>query len=318
MYKVLLWFTAITVTAGFYSPRVEATGAETITTHSVTAPQALSAPLLLFPVADSALSTRKVRCTWTRVSGADRYRVQMSSDTLFSSTIRDTTLSDTSRYFWMPGYGQYYWRVSAESQTDMSEWSELRKMNVPSSVPPVKLLGPACGSVSALLPVELSWSAAGGAYQYFIVVARDSLLKNVVVDTALMSWYTKCSMPELAPNSRYYWCVYSRGVEYGGEPSDTCGFVTTTTSGFNSFAEPGIPSCAIIANTIRARIPTIEGSSEYSLVDICGIQLQHGIADIRNSVCAIVLEQIPAAGIYFLCMENKYRKQRTVLYVCVR
>ncbi|MFM2133367.1 MAG: hypothetical protein RL156_648, partial [Bacteroidota bacterium] len=312
MYKVLVWFAAVTIAAGFYGPRVEAADAETITTRGVTAPQVLSAPLLLFPAADSTLSTRKVRCIWTRVSGADRYRVQMSSDAFFSSTIRDTTLSDTSRYFWMPGYGLYYWRVRAESQTDVSEWSELRNMNVPSSVPPAKLLSPACGSVSAVQPVELSWSAAGSAHEYFIVVARDSLLKNVVADTALLSWYTKCSMPELAPNSRYYWCVYSRGVEYGGEPSDTCVF---TTAGVSATSDPAEEShCRVVSEKglvyflvhCSATFPQCQVS--YRIVSLSGNEVHRGTAEIAEGHFATVIPRSISAGFYLMYAEIKENK----------
>lgn len=194
-------------------------------------PARLEPPRLIVPKNDSQMTTRKVGCRWTRADGATRYRLQMSTDSSFVTAFRDTVLVDTARYLWMPGFGTYYWRVRGESAADTGSWSQIWRMNVPSSVPPAALLYPSCNATSVSMPVELRWKDMGSAYQFFLIVARDRLLKDVVLDTSMMGWNQRCLLSSLLPNTTYHWCVYGRGVEFGGEPSDTCSFTTGTVSG---------------------------------------------------------------------------------------
>ncbi|MFM7774439.1 MAG: hypothetical protein ACKO9V_06295 [Candidatus Kapaibacterium sp.] len=190
----------------------------------------LASPTLVFPRYDSTLTTRKVRCVWSSVAGAAAYRVVMSMDSSFATVVRDTVLADTVRFFWMPGFGRYHWRVRAESSADTGAWSVVWRMNVPSSVPPARLLAPSCDTVNVTLPVRLAWKDMGSAYQFFVVVARDPLLRDIVADTSLPGWTQAWVPTGLLPDTEYHWCVYGRGVEFGGEASDTCTFVTGSIS----------------------------------------------------------------------------------------
>ncbi len=93
-------------------------------TTIVTAP--VTAPVLLAPPNGSTGISGTPTLDWNNVFGASRYRVQISSDSLFSGTHLDSTL--TLSNITVPGgilvsNHLYYWRVRAENEGGFSQWS---------------------------------------------------------------------------------------------------------------------------------------------------------------------------------------------------
>ncbi|MBS1536707.1 MAG: T9SS type A sorting domain-containing protein [Bacteroidetes bacterium] len=90
-------------------------------------PQKPEMPMLLSPAKDTigVLQTRNV--VWNLVSGAETYRVQLSKDSTFASTIVDQAgiIGNSSTYSGLAQNTRYFWRVNATNTVGTSPWSEV-------------------------------------------------------------------------------------------------------------------------------------------------------------------------------------------------
>jgi hypothetical protein len=87
-----------------------------------------TAPTLALP-ADSATGVSlSGTLVWNVVSGADSYRVQLSTNAAFSTTlIDDSTVTVNSKPFGpLAANTRHYWRVNAKNAVGMSAWSNSR------------------------------------------------------------------------------------------------------------------------------------------------------------------------------------------------
>jgi hypothetical protein len=73
-------------------------------------------PVISFPIMDT-ITANPIPLTWNTVETGDSYRVQVSTDSTFTSVLKDTTTSNTVYDLINANVGQYYyWRVRAIDQ----------------------------------------------------------------------------------------------------------------------------------------------------------------------------------------------------------
>jgi len=87
-------------------------------------PPGLTAPTLVSPSNGAPNVPRTVTLTWSAVSGATSYRVQVSTSSGFGTLVSDQTVTGTSAV--VAGLGSrvtYFWRVNATDGTSTSPWS---------------------------------------------------------------------------------------------------------------------------------------------------------------------------------------------------
>ncbi|MBI1805344.1 MAG: T9SS type A sorting domain-containing protein [Ignavibacteria bacterium] len=159
-------------------------------------------PMLLAPPDMSIIELSPALFRWTASTGADFYRLQVSTDSLFSTIIaEDSTLTDTSLLVSpLINNTTYYWRVRARNAADNSAWSAVQRftfvipshwkmISVPLKVPDA--------SKATLFPTALSPAFAydgGSGYSvkdtlvngigYWIRFGAD-LTMNIVGDSIL-------------------------------------------------------------------------------------------------------------------------------------
>jgi len=77
-------------------------------------------------------SDGQVSLTWTTVSGAARYHLQLSDRPLFNRTMLDMALLETSTIDLPPlAAGDYYWRVAAlDGKHQPGQWSDVRRFRL--------------------------------------------------------------------------------------------------------------------------------------------------------------------------------------------
>ncbi|NLP12435.1 T9SS type A sorting domain-containing protein [bacterium] len=81
-------------------------------------------PKLLLPSDEAKDVLLSPRLNWKPTSGADIYRLQVSTDFTFASILLDSTLSDTTCQLQkLAPETSYYWRVSAANAAGSSPWS---------------------------------------------------------------------------------------------------------------------------------------------------------------------------------------------------
>ena len=178
---------------------------------------ALTAPVLLDPGPGASVEALPA-FSWSPVPGADSYEFQVAADQNFNSpvlgrgegsfTTRNTraTLKKT-----LPN-GRYWWRVRATTKSGAaSPWSTPRSLTkawtqVPSSH------SPASGYPFTFpgAPISLGWAPVPYAASYFLTLASDPALANVVINNGAPqeTWATNYVPAfNLLPSGTYFWNV---------------------------------------------------------------------------------------------------------------
>ena len=150
---------------------------------------ALTAPVLLDPGPGASVEALPA-FSWSPVPGAYAYEFQVAADQNFNAPVlgrgegsfatRNTraTLKKT-----LPN-GRYWWRVRATTKSgDVSPWSNPRSLikawtAVPSSQSP----GPGYPFTFPGAPISLGWAPVPYAASYFVSLASDPALANVVIN----------------------------------------------------------------------------------------------------------------------------------------
>jgi len=165
---------------------------------------------------------------WRITERAVTYRVQLSTDSLFGSTlVDDSTLVDTLKQVGpLTNSTRYFWRVNAKNDGGTSAYSTVRRFTtIPPPPAPPTLLTPENGAFNVTIPDTFTWQAATGFAFHTLQIATDSMFENVVFsDTALFG--TSRIVGDLSNATLYYWRMRSRNNSGTGNWSATWSFTT--------------------------------------------------------------------------------------------
>jgi S1-C subfamily serine protease len=168
-----------------------------------------AAPSLLTPANQSSVSAGPVTLTWTAVTNASAYRVQVLHGT--DQTQAATDITGTS-YVVPSGVlvaGAYSWQVGAYADSTWSDWSGAWMFTVQANAPSApRLLTPADQSVLDSNSVVLTWASVTDADSYRIQVLLDGT--EVHAASGLAS--TVYSVPSgVLGSDTYSWQVAAHG-----------------------------------------------------------------------------------------------------------
>ncbi len=173
-------------------------------------------PVLLSPAMGANADGPSQKLDWTDAKDAAGYRVQLSTDAAFGTTLVDTAVV-ASEYVpasaWPTGTA-YYWRVMAVNGVGDSGWTEPWSFTVPPPPGQVALTSPENGATLATLSPTLGWGAVTGAAGYELKYSQDAAIgwgvTTVAVPTAGYTVATSLPYPK-----SFYWKV--RALNGGGE-----------------------------------------------------------------------------------------------------
>jgi hypothetical protein len=207
--------------------------------------------------------------TWSRVIGADHYRLVVSIHPDFSTTYDGVTThynSYTPAVATSPDAypnGTYYWRVEARtSGGTVIATSAARSFT---KQEPLPLIAPADGATGLSVDPTFQWSQIVGADQYRLIVSIhpnfSTTYSGVTTD---YNSYTPdvATSPDAYPNGTYYWKVEAR----------TKGGTVIATSAARSFTKQELlPLVAPADGAALASNPTFQwsqivGANHYRLV----------------------------------------------------
>jgi hypothetical protein len=197
-------------------------------TTIVSAPQA---PLLVSPLNNANAQNCSLALVWNKSIAAESYRVQVSTDSLFSSLIiNDSTLIDSTRSVsGLSPLTYYWWRVNAKNIGGTGNYStawEFRTVGSPFSV---ILVSPANNAVNQPISLTCLWHRAteqtssfsiirrnneigdeidGVSNYWFDMVTDTTSLANLLRDTTLTD--TSKSVSGLGYTTKYYWRVKAK------------------------------------------------------------------------------------------------------------
>jgi hypothetical protein len=153
---------------------------------------------------------------WNVASSATSYRLQVSTDRVFSSiAVDDSTLTATSnRLSGLSNGTSYYWRVLATNSYGESDWSTVSLFTTIVAPPDrPKLSAPVNESSGISTDPMLCWDPSNRATSYRLQVSADSSFATIIFDKKEI---TGTFYPDsgLAVGTRYYWRV--RASNTGG------------------------------------------------------------------------------------------------------
>lgn len=171
-----------------------------------------NAPALISPENQATNIDNVSQLSWQSEPLATEYRVQISINSNFTSTITDAQgITETS--FTTPELQDlmtYYWRVAASNEEGESIWSEVRSFTTKETtvgVPTAPVhVSPVNGSADHSRILVLSWEEEALASTYKVQISLDSDFSTTVVNDQNISG-TNFTTPTLLSNTEYYWRV---------------------------------------------------------------------------------------------------------------
>ena len=166
----------------------------------------LVTPRLLSPPDNMRTFSADTTLRWTTVNGAQRYNIQIATDSLFTkAALRlDTVLSRDSYRFTMQANQSFYWRIRAISDVGNSAWTDKRTFIRVLTAP--TLLAPANQSINMPLTVQLRWSLPVKGLRYEIQLSRTLNFATILAEVKdLQDTSYTTVLPQ--NGAGYYWRV---------------------------------------------------------------------------------------------------------------
>jgi len=195
-----------------------------------------AAPLLLYPTNHNIGTPLSFTFSWTAVPGATSYRIQVSTNPNFTSTLINQVTGNQTQY--TIGFGilqnntTYYWRVNATNAGGTGAWSDVFDFTtLQSAPPPPSLIYPANNATTIPLTPTMQWSAVSSASSYRIQIALNNNFNPVVLDQTTPNNSFTVPSGFLIGNTNYYWRVAS--INAGGQGTYSAAWMFTTTQSLN-------------------------------------------------------------------------------------
>jgi hypothetical protein len=188
----------------------------------------IGAPVLTIPNNASTNVSITPTLTWSGVTGAVTYRVQLSTSSTFGTTIvDDSTLTATSKAVTgLSNSTAYYWRVNAKNASGTSAWSTVFNFYTTVLGSP-SLSSPANAAIitSSQTPT-LTWASVIGAATYRVQVSTALSFSSTLVDDSTLTTGTK-TLATLNYGT-YYWRVNAKNAGGAGAWSSSYSFTVAT------------------------------------------------------------------------------------------
>jgi hypothetical protein len=212
-----------------------------------------SAPTLISPFNGATNVSLTPTLSWNSVylnmAPATSYQVNISTDSLFSTVLYDTTITPTSftlRTGVLSNITSYYWKIRGINQGGNGSWSLIWKFTTIVPIPSAPtLVSPANGTIDLPVTPALDWSDVTYATTYRVQVSMDSLFGTTSFDSSGVS-ASQINVPsgKLTTNKKYYWRVNANNVAGTGNWSLVWNFTTI----------PNVPNSPILSQPANGAI----------------------------------------------------------------
>jgi len=174
------------------------------------------ATTLVSPANGSTNVSRTPMLVWRTTAWASSYRLQVSTDSTFSTTtFDDSTITDTSMQMGLLGSGvKYFWRVRAKNSGGIGAYAtKWNFTTINDAVPPPTpaLLSPPPDAVDQPTPLTLVWSKSNLAATYHLQISTDSTFATLDFDDSTLVDTFK-QMSALSYGTRYFWRANAKNV----------------------------------------------------------------------------------------------------------
>jgi len=258
------------------------------------------APSLISPNDGATGISPSPTLDWESSSGAETYRVQITTSSDFSSLAVDNSGLTSTQYSasGLSNGTTYYWRVNASNSAGSSNWSASRKFSTESSssttAPSAPTLNtPDDGATGVSTSPSLDWNSSTNADTYRLQLATTSDFSSLVTDSSGLT-STQYSASELSNGTTYYWKINASNSAGSSNWSSSRSFTTVESPSDNLPAPVQISPNDGASNT--AINPTIawnpvDGADYYvlhvgqpdSAVEVIDVQITDSKYDVPDS-----------------------------------
>ena len=186
------------------------------------------------------------KLTWHVSLGASRYRLQLSVDNTFKTTLVDAVgLLDTTYSYDGQGLSStVFWRVKAINDWFESDWSDVWNFTTVVAIPGKPgLIYPIANAKDQSRDITFKWTKVKDTDKYYIQLSKDEMFVQIVNSDSTITDTSK-TIAGLNNNTKYYWRIRARNISGYGAWSDVWNFTTVV-------AIPGKPGLIHpIANAI--------------------------------------------------------------------
>lgn len=263
-----------------------------------------AAPILVYPPNGAVAVPLNVTLDWNSSPGATSYRVQVSTNSGFTTTIVNQVTGSTTQYTIPSGVLQnnttYYWRVNATNAGGTSPWSTVWSFTTIQGVPPPPtLLLPTNGATGVSLTPLMDWTDVSGASSYRLQISTTNTFVTTVLDVVVTtgSQYNVQS-GTLLGNTQYYWRVASINAGGQGSYSTIFSFMTVQTFNLNLkvFLEGFYNGSTQVQDTIRVYLA--QSTSPFTFKDSSNIYLSSNGTGLMSFSKA-------ASGNYYIVVKHR-------------
>ncbi|MBM4176054.1 MAG: T9SS type A sorting domain-containing protein [Ignavibacteria bacterium] len=148
-------------------------------TYNLTGASVPSAPTLLSPANGSTNQSKTPTLSWDASSGATSYRLQVATDSLFSSIIfNDSTIATTSKQLpTLNANTKYFWRVNAKNSAGTSAYSTIWNFTTAAEIGWCNLQWPQSGTITQ-----------GGDYSVYAQIWIDGVTPGTGQGAGVSAW----------------------------------------------------------------------------------------------------------------------------------
>ncbi|MCB0702803.1 MAG: T9SS type A sorting domain-containing protein [Ignavibacteriae bacterium] len=181
-------------------------------------------PILVSPQDQSTKLEISQTLDWSDVLGADKYTVQLSDKSDFSSLILNKTITGTQESVNnLNHFTKYYWRVVAENNNKKGNWSNV--FNFKTNIEKSSLVSPPNNSINLNLSETLTWEDVPYADNYEVQIDTKNTFDspNLFVSTPTQN---RRSFDNLLNDTIYYWRTRIKANNEFGDWSEIWNFRT--------------------------------------------------------------------------------------------
>ncbi len=226
-----------------------------------------AAPTLVSPANDSLNTPVSLALSWSTVTNAASYAVQVSLTSGFGSTVTaQWGLTGTSASIsGLANSTTYFWRAGAKNLGGVSGWSGAWSFTTIIAAPAMPTLAtPTSGSINQPISLSLNWGAVTNAASYSLMVSTAANFATTASSQTGLTG-TSAALSGLANSATYYWEVNAANI--GG---------TSSWAGAWSFstivAAPAVPMLAMPSTgavnaptTLALSWGTVANASTYAV-----------------------------------------------------
>ncbi len=234
---------------------------------------------------------------WKKLSAAQGYFFQLSTDPAFSSIAVSDSTTDTVQTVAALSQGTtYYWRVQLRTAAGLSIWSDVWQFITTAPLPPIPNLLAASADSSYAGAVRFTWRKTPYASQYLLQTCLDTTFAAIYNSVTTADTFR--TLRGFQYGQTYYWRVQASNFVGPGPWSSVGSFLLNTTD----VKEQGAPN----EYSLRQNYPNRFNPStsiEYSVKQPSQVELK--IYDALGRLVKTLVDGFRGSGLYTVTWDGR-------------